>query len=159
MSHGVSSGPERSVQETLLSGAGVFGRLGEGMEGRTGDRLSAGRCGRLPGEETCVCQVLGNQENRETGCKNGVSSWRTQVGRRGLTQVWGWGGAAGGGGRGEAFLRTRQKGGQGYRRPPLEPEKSCKNMQKTMQMSPAGGWWEEGPAGDFCSRSVVQGHL
>lgn len=46
-------------------------------------------------------------------------------------------------------LGPGRKGDEGQQRLPLDLEKSCKYMQKTMQMSPAGSWWEEDPAGDF----------
>lgn len=81
---GSALGAQRSVQETPLSGAGVFGSLAEGMESRTGDRLPAGRCGRLLGQVMCVYQALGNQENVEMGYQNSLSGLRMGVRRKGL---------------------------------------------------------------------------
>ena len=57
------------------------------------------------------------------------------------------GGSNGGrGGEGRGFSQDK-----GWHRLHLEPETSCKYMQKTMQINPAGGQWEEDPAGDFVS--------
>lgn len=89
----------------------------------------------------CVCQALGNQENAEMGYKNGISGRRLRVRRKGLTQA-----GLGLGevlqdelGKGDAFLRTRQKGGQGLTEASFGTREIMQKYAKDHANEP--GWW------------------
>lgn len=68
-------GAQWSVQETPLSGAGVFGSLAEGWRAGLETDFQLGGAEGSWG---------GNQENVEMGYQNGLSGWRMGVRRKGL---------------------------------------------------------------------------
>lgn len=88
---------------------------------------------------------------RRWGTKNGISGRRLEVKREGLTQA-----GLGLGevlqdelGRGDAFLRTRQKGGQGLTEASFGTREIMQKYAKDHANEPGWWLWEEDPAGDF----------